>query len=274
MINAQLLSFQSLTFKLVMTAAFAVLGQVNHADDYGKSFVDLNPDAFVFVNPNLVKWPDNRVEWLYKTNGRIEAETLIGHINKAAGNLAQRANIAFSNSGPTSLNLLNSYDASRRNTLLIEVLNNSEMDSYVAGITAGETTNGSSFSGFAWMWWNGSVLAGQIALNSDRLNSASCWEGILTHELGHILNLAHSDKQDSIMFAQPYNSCEFQKTPRYDDITALHQMYPKNEANYEATITDEGCLYIPNIEYQGVNYQIRKLCNFQIEGDAVIVNTQ
>lgn len=265
---------KSLVCKLLTIAVVVVFPHAYHANDFGKAFVDLNPNAFVFVNPNLVRWPNNRVEWLFKTNGRIEAETLISYINKAASNLEQRADITFSNSGSTSLDLLNSYNSSRRNTLLIEVLNSSEMDSYVFGITSGDTTNGSSFSGFAWMWWNGSVLAGQIALNSDRLNSASCWEGIMTHELGHILNLAHSEQQDSIMFAAPYNSCEFQQTPRYDDITALHQMYPKNEANYEATLTAEGCLYIPNIEYQGVNYQIRKLCNFQVEGDTVIVNTQ
>lgn len=267
-------SLKYLPPKLGLAALLILFGSFSQADDYGKTFVDLNPDAFVFVNPNLVRWPNNTVEWLYKTNDRVGGETLVSYVSKAANNLTQRANITFSNSGATTLDLLNSYDSSRRNTLLIEVLNSNEMDNYVAGITSGDINNGSSFSGFAWMWWNGSVLAGQIALNADRLDSVSCWEGILTHELGHILNLAHSDNEDSIMFAQPYNSCEFQRTPRYDDIAALHQMYPKNEPNFEATITPEGCLYIPNIEFQGVNYQIRKLCSFQVEGDAVIVNTQ
>jgi|GEM_PF-6655009 len=245
-----------------------------YADDYGKAYVDNHPDSFLYINPNLATWPNNQVDVLINTNGHISASQLSSYLSLAFAKYQQRADIAFNLTGETPLDLLPSYNSSRLGTVIVEVMNNSEMDTYVSALTSGSVTNGSSFGGYAWMWWGSSLLAGQIALNADYLTNEECWKGIVTHELGHILNLDHSDTQDSIMFAAPYNSCEFQQTLRYDDITAPHAMYPKNEPNYEVTVMENGCLYFPNLEYQGVNYQVRELCVFQVDGNAVITNPQ
>jgi hypothetical protein len=259
-------------FSLAILLAASLYAPLSQADDYGNAYVDQNPNSFVFINPSIVTWPNNQVEWLFKTNNLINSDLLVSYVTQATANYQKHADINFTNSGATSLDLALAYNSSRQNTLLIEVLDNSTMDSFVAGITNGADTNGSRFGGYAWMWWDGSILAGQIALNSDFINSENCWKGIINHEIGHVLNLQHSDTKDSIMFSEPYNSCNFQQTLRYDDIKGLHQMYPENEPNYEVTITADGCLYIPNIEFQGTNYQVRKLCVFEIGEGSITVN--
>jgi hypothetical protein len=270
-------SIASLSSRLIVLACFSLasslsFSQAASADDYGNEFVDLNPDSFVYVNPELATWPGNQVTLLFNTNNLITSESVNSYINLATSKYERHTSMSFVNSGETSLNLLLGHDSSRLGTVMIEVMTNSQMDSYVSAITNGSETNGSSFGGYAWMWWNNSILSGQIALNADNLSSESCWKGVVTHEIGHMLNLAHSDTQDSIMFAAPYNSCEFQQTLRYDDLNALYSMYPKFEPNYEPTIMDNGCFYFPNLEFQGVNYQLRELCIFQVDGNAVTVN--
>ena len=261
-------------FSLATLLAASLFAPLSQADDYGKAYVDQDPNSFVFTNANIVTWPNNRVEWFFNTNNLVNSDLLVSYVNQAAANYQKHANINFINSGATSWESATSYDYMRQNTLLIEVLDNSGMDSLVAGLTNGADTNGSRFGGYAWIWWNGSgsISAGQIALNVDNISSESCWKGITNHEVGHVLNFQHSDTKDSIMFSEPYNSCNFQQTLRYDDIKGLHQMYPEYEPNYEVTITAEGCLYIPNIEFQGTNYQIRKLCDFAIGEDSITVN--
>ncbi len=48
---------------------------------------------------------------------------------------------------------------------------------------------------------------------------------LLTHEMGHMLAIKHSDKQNAVMFASPYNSYAFQNTLRGDDAAACASLY-------------------------------------------------
>ena len=52
------------------------------------------------------------------------------------------------------------------------------------------------------------------------------FQGIMTHELGHSLGLAHSDNPDSVMYF-PYHSAQYQMTPTKCDIDAVMKLYPK-----------------------------------------------
>ena len=41
-------------------------------------------------------------------------------------------------------------------------------------------------------------------------------DGLLTHELGHAIGLAHSDVATAIMFANPYHSYQYNETLKSD----------------------------------------------------------
>jgi hypothetical protein len=51
------------------------------------------------------------------------------------------------------------------------------------------------------------------------------FQSIVNHELGHLIGIDHSNVQESIMYATPYNSPEFQLTLRQDDISACKSLY-------------------------------------------------
>lgn len=73
------------------------------------------------------------------------------------------------------------------------------------------------------------IIGANIALNTDSWFDAATHlgslEGELTHEMGHALGLAHSDKQASVMFANPYNSLLYMQTLRQDDIDGCVALY-------------------------------------------------
>ncbi|MCK5830410.1 MAG: matrixin family metalloprotease [Methylococcales bacterium] len=78
------------------------------------------------------------------------------------------------------------------------------------------------------------ITEGHMILNAgDGSNSGSIpinlkeLQGLITHEVGHLLAIAHSDNKESIMSADPYHSYEYQRTLRSDDIKIATQLYPE-----------------------------------------------
>lgn len=62
-------------------------------------------------------------------------------------------------------------------------------------------------------------------LNAATLTSSSDAQAIVTHELGHLLGLTHSDQPRSIMFSNPYHSTAYQTLPKGDDYAACALLY-------------------------------------------------
>lgn len=64
------------------------------------------------------------------------------------------------------------------------------------------------------------------AIPTGKLYSA--FQGLITHELGHMLGLDHSNVSESIMYAQPYHDFDYQQTIRTDDAAGCISKYGKS----------------------------------------------
>lgn len=82
-------------------------------------------------------------------------------------------------------------------------------------------------------------LDGAMTLN----NRSNAWQSrtkalrTLTHEIGHLLGLGHSDNPSSMMFADPYNTLQY---PATDDIRAAQALYglPNNAIEADQPLSD------------------------------------
>ena len=111
-----------------------------------------------------------------------------------------------------------------------------------------------------------------MTLNDISLTEADL-PGILLHEFLHILYLDHSDVQNSIMFASPYNSAQYQSILRLDDIRAIQSLYTA-KPNVQGVITSfDGttvCFYQPEIEYGNIRAEEVESCSNINDVSAVI----
>lgn len=82
------------------------------------------------------------------------------------------------------------------------------------------------YDGYTQYWSrSGKFIDMDIRLDPARLSSSSSIEAILTHELGHAIGLDHSDQNESIMFANPYHTYQYQLTLRDDDVAGCVALY-------------------------------------------------
>lgn len=75
---------------------------------------------------------------------------------------------------------------------------------------------------------NGNMIDADMYLNTARTWTQSNkrnLEALITHELGHVLGLNHSNLGESVMFADPYNTYSYQLTPRGGDARACAALY-------------------------------------------------
>lgn len=94
------------------------------------------------------------------------------------------------------------------------------------------TDSKAGFDGYVSWWYQGSIptlVDADMVINTlsgDRLAADPKGLGaLLTHEMGHMLAIRHSDVQHSVMFASPYNPYTFQNTLRGDDAAACASLY-------------------------------------------------
>ncbi len=76
-----------------------------------------------------------------------------------------------------------------------------------------------------------------IRLDPAQLNAVSQLRGLVNHELGHAIGLDHSDVSSAIMFANPYNTYEYQQTLNSDDIAGCVALYGQPANNPTPTTT-------------------------------------
>ena len=94
------------------------------------------------------------------------------------------------------------------------------------------TGNKAQFSGYVSWWYQNqgnALIDADMVINTSAgaqfERDKSLLGALLTHEMGHMLAINHSDVQQSVMFANPYNSYAYQATLRGDDAAACTTLY-------------------------------------------------
>ncbi len=161
-------------------------------------------------------WPSGFVSWYYNPANQptnLKTDEVLGAIAVAISRWSQMCNLRFTYLGTSTAN--RNFEGStvdRLNVIGWGDFPTSLRDS--TGIT----------------YWNYSrstlaIVDADIVLNSREKWTVRDVDAVMTHEIGHMLGLDHSNLTASIMSATPYNSYEYQRTLRGDDVAACTKLY-------------------------------------------------
>lgn len=161
---------------------------------------------FTYVNYGA-RWPTGLIRWQYNPSGQpanLSSAQILASIQAAMSNWNLGCGVRFEYLGTTSAGVVNKDGKS------------------VIG-----WGDAKGFSGYTNFWWDGNqqISEGDIVLNAASLTDGSSLQAIVTHELGHLLGLTHSDQPRSIMFANPYHTGAYQTLPKGDDYAACALLY-------------------------------------------------
>ncbi len=187
------------------------------------------PAARYLIGNGRPTWPAAVVRYYYNPSQQpagLSTETALAAFRTAAGKWENLCNVRFEYQGTTSAQPdVNGSSSS------IDRIN-------VIGWRA-LTGDKSRFGAYVQWWRTGSQMTdADMVINtnygSQLARNPKDLETLVTHEMGHMLAIDHSDRQQSVMFANPYNSYAFQATLRGDDAAACASLYgaaPQATAN-------------------------------------------
>lgn len=160
------------------------------------------------------RWPAGIVNWYYNPANQppnLGTNEVINAMQVAAARWAQMCNLTFNYMGTTSAN---------RNFVgdTVDRLN-------VIGWQLFPFTLQNSSAVTYWNFTPTTIVDADIFLNSLGPWSLADLDAVLTHEMGHMIGLQHSDVQASVMKADPYNSYTYQRTLRGDDAQGCANLY-------------------------------------------------
>lgn len=163
------------------------------------------------------KWATHTVEWWYNPSGQnFETAEVVQTIKEAASAWERVSDIKFVYQGITSQSLSNKPD----DKFIIGWLDESVFEARFG-----------KYSGYVSLWWlnnSRNMVDGEVSINlgAPKMQKINSFKGAMTHELGHVIGLDHSDESESVMFAEPYHTPEYQQTLRADDILGASTLYP------------------------------------------------
>ena len=206
---------------------------------------------------------NNTVEWFYNALNQnlstfSEADT-INVIKKSMQSWSDISGVKFVYKGITNNNINDTTDG----MITIGFWSN---NAYIS-----KHGSGGAFTGIEWT--NLNVSEGQMIINAgDNSNSNSIprnlieLQGLITHEVGHLLAIDHSDNKDSIMFADPYHSYEYQAVLRSDDINIASLLYPLDSDNILTTVKSNLDIIIQSATFHSADGQSNIWAILEFEG--------
>ena len=165
------------------------------------------------------KWPDSTYRWHYNPTGQPSAFTTEGMVEQLKKNMAKWS---------TACGVRFEY-------LGITQTPPSQNDK--TSVIGWAYANG--YDGYARFWYADgyAIHDADIMLDPNRVTESYKIAGLTNHELGHAIGLDHSDVKSGIMFADPYNTYEYQETLNADDIAGCAALYGAAVATTTTTTT-------------------------------------
>jgi hypothetical protein len=212
----------SLVCALSTASSFAVQGVGADFSAQTTPVQGSNPSARFITDARTPTWADAMVNYYYNPSNQpagISTDTMLSLIQAAGRKWENVCNVRF--------NYLGTHSADPDVDASFETIDRLNVIGWLP-----LTGNKSGFDGYVSWWYQGSapnLVDADMVLNTaagDRLaNDPKGLGALITHEMGHMLAIKHSDTQQSVMFASPYNSYAFQNTLRGDDAAACASLY-------------------------------------------------
>ncbi|MFZ2306704.1 MAG: matrixin family metalloprotease [Rhodoferax sp.] len=194
-----------------------LLAGTAHAEDYIHAMLpdDRERPAYVLGTSHQY-WPAGQINWSYNPSGQpflLTTTAIVDVIKKAAARWSGMCNVTFNYLGTTTTapNLNGAASTvDRTNVFGWDYLYNDQ----------------AGYSALTKSWWSGSALIDtDVVMNRSQSWTLSDVEGIMTHELGHVIGVGHSNVSASVMFANPYHDVGYMGTLRGDDANACAELY-------------------------------------------------
>lgn len=162
------------------------------------------------------RWTGGQIAWYYNPANQpanLSTTDVLAAIDTAIARWTGMCNLSFTYQGTT--------------TATPNVRSTASTVDRISVFGWGQLTNEMAQYGAYTMWWyaNRAIYDADVVINTIYRWTAQDVESIMTHELGHVIGLSHSNVQASVMYASPYNSYAYQRTLRGDDASACAALY-------------------------------------------------
>lgn len=161
-------------------------------------------------------WPGGVINWYYNPANQpfyLKTADVMGAIHVAIARWSQMCSLTFNYMGTSTAN--RNFDGGAVDR--VNVVGWGSFPSSLSG-ASGVT------------YWNYlrsslAIVDADIVLNTRDFWSLKDVDAVMTHEIGHLLGLDHSDVRSAIMSADPYNTYDYQRTVRGDDVAGCTKLY-------------------------------------------------